>query len=143
MFIVDDPMLALIARFVMDTEHLDMSDDHFLRAQVQAIEAHVHQFPEDQRQSRALEWIDQHAKQYRIAWQRRAVVDGLTQRRCSDCPLVRDDAGARCKIHAEWVRLLQDYVDDKVSSRQYVEEALRLLKDNKAMLLTPRIAPRV
>jgi hypothetical protein len=142
MFIVDDPMLALIARFVMDADHLEVSNDRFLREQVQAIEEYVGQFPEDQRQSRALEWIAEHAKHYRIAWQRRVVVDGLTQRRCSDCPLVRDEAGSRCKIHAEWSRLLQDYLDEKVTSRGYVEDALRLLKDNKSMLLPPRVAPR-
>lgn len=38
MFIADDPMLALIARFVLDVQHLEVSDEEFLREQLGAIE---------------------------------------------------------------------------------------------------------
>ncbi len=134
MFIVDDPMLALIARFVMDVQHLDVSDEEFLQEQVRSIGEFVDRFPAEQRQARALEWIEVHAKHYRVAWQRRVVSDQLTDRRCSDCPLVRDDSRTRCEIHAKWARLLQGYLDDGISSRQYVEDALRLLSEHKSKL---------
>ena len=132
--IVDDPMLALITRFVLDTEHLDVSNEEFLRVQLRSIEQYVDHFPADEQQSRALEWIEQHAKEYRVAWQRRVVSDQVAERRCRDCPLVRDDSHTRCEIHAEWSRLLKDYVNDKISSQQYVEDALGLLNDHKSQL---------
>jgi hypothetical protein len=134
MFIVDDPMLALISRFVMDSEQLDASNEEFLRQQVQSIEQYVDQFGADERQRRALEWIEEHAKHHRQSWQRRKVSEQLTERRCKDCPLIQDDAQPHCEIHAAWADLLRDYVDDKISSGQYVEDALKLLSDHKSQL---------
>lgn len=134
MFIADDPMLALIARFVLDVQHLHVSDEEFLREQVHAIERYVDRFPADQRQERALEWIERHAESYRVAWQRRVVSDQLADRRCKDCPLVREDSRPRCEIHAKWSSLLDDYLHDRISSRRYVEDTLSLLRDHKSQL---------
>jgi hypothetical protein len=133
-FIVDDPMLALITRFIVDIEHLDVSDREYLQAQLRSIQAFVDQYPADQRQQRALEWIESHAKEYRVAWQRRMVSSQLTKRRCRDCPLVERDASRHCDVHAQWSRLLQDYVGDRISSRQYVQSALDLLHAHKLEL---------
>ncbi|GMV16479.1 MAG: hypothetical protein DYH12_08955 [Sorangiineae bacterium PRO1] len=134
MFIADDPMLALIARFVLDVQHLEVSDEEFLREQLGAIERYVNQFPAEQRQQRALEWIEEHAKHYRVAWQRRVVSDQLAERRCRDCPLIREDSRPRCEIHAKWSSLLDDFLHDRISSRRYVEDALSLLESHKSKL---------
>ena len=45
MYIADDPMLALITRFMGDTQHLSVSDAEFLLRQITAIEQYVAQFP--------------------------------------------------------------------------------------------------
>jgi hypothetical protein len=45
MYIVDDPMLALITRFMGDTQHLNVSDAEFLLRQITAVEQYVEQFP--------------------------------------------------------------------------------------------------
>jgi hypothetical protein len=140
MFIVDDPMLALISRFVLDVEQLNASNEEFLQQQVHSIEQYVNQFGADERQRRALEWIEEHAKHHRQSWQRRMVTEQLTERRCKDCPLIADDSHAHCAIHAEWSDLLRDYVDDRISSRQYVEDVLKLLSDHKSQLKVARSA---
>lgn len=134
MFIVDDPMLALIARFVTDVEHLDVSDRDFIQEQVRSIGRYVDQYPEEQRQMRAMEWVEDHAEHYRVAWQRRVVSDRVTRRRCPDCPLMNQGANTRCEIHARWSRLLEEYLANEISSRQYVEDTLSLLKEHKSEL---------
>ncbi|NMQ18550.1 hypothetical protein E4P82_04655 [Candidatus Competibacter phosphatis] len=84
---VDDPTLALLSRFVGDTHDLQLSDAEFLLQQVAAIEHYTKQFPAEERQARALEWIETYALQYRRQWRRQAVIDALAQMRCADCPL--------------------------------------------------------
>jgi hypothetical protein len=138
-FIVDDPMLALIARFAVDLDHLSVSDQSFLDEQLRSICQHVEQYPPEQRNQRALEWIEDHAKRYRLAWQRRVISDESSQHRCADCPLVRLDASAPCEVHARWSSLLQEYLDDRISSRRYVEDTLALLSEHKSRL---RVASR-
>ena len=134
MFIVDDPMLALITRFVFDAAHLDVSDREFLQEQVRSIRQYVDQYPEDERQARAIEWVEEHAQQYRTAWQRRVISDRVTQQRCPDCPLIKENPSARCEIHARWASLLHEYLGNQISSRQYVEDTLVLLNAHKTQL---------
>jgi hypothetical protein len=134
MFIVEDPMLALITRFVTDTRELGLSNDDFLRAQVRAIQEHVSRHPEAERQARALDWIEQHAERYRLTWQRAQVAAQVGDRRCGDCPLVSSGASTHCEVHTKWVALLEDYVAGRTSSREYVEEALALLRAHKSRL---------
>ena len=62
MYIVDDPTLALIARFVGETHDVNVSDADFLFGQVAAIKRYVRQFPVAERQSRALQWIETYAQ---------------------------------------------------------------------------------
>lgn len=127
-------MLALIARFVTDVEHLDVSDRDFLEEQVQSIGRYVDEYPEEQRQMRAMEWIEDHAEHYRVTWQRRVISDRVTRRRCADCPLIDQGATATCEIHARWSRLLEEYLGDQISSREYVEDTLSLLNEHKSRL---------
>jgi len=47
----------------------DCSESEFLRRQVAAIEAYVERFPSDEREFRALAWIEANARQYRHQWQ--------------------------------------------------------------------------
>ena len=66
MCIIDDPMLALIARFVVeDIDNISISDEMFLRHQVAEIRSYIEKAPRKQQQQLALAWIKEHAEQYR------------------------------------------------------------------------------
>ncbi len=132
--IVDDPMLALIARFVVAEDRLDVANEEFLKRQITAIEKHVSRFPDDEKGERALEWIAAHAGKYRQAWQKRVVSKQAPGQRCEDCPLGPNEDLSECEIHDSWVGLLKRYVNGQITSRRYVEDTLVLLKDNKARL---------
>ncbi|HNC52626.1 MAG TPA: hypothetical protein PLO14_10370 [Accumulibacter sp.] len=56
----------------------DLAETAFLREQVATIAAYVECFPSDERDRRALAWIEANAGHYRQAWQMRA---------SSQCPL--------------------------------------------------------
>jgi hypothetical protein len=133
-FVVDDPMLALITRFACGEGQLHLSEGEFLLDQVAAIQRYIAQFPAEQRNRRALEWIGEHAKRYRQSWQRKAVYERATQTRCLDCPLSEEGLTAHCAIHQRWLDLLNRYTAGEVSSRRYVEDTLRLLTDYKTRL---------
>ncbi len=64
MFIVDDPMLALIMRFVGGDRQLDISDEKFLHGQITAVQEFVSKYPSEQKNSKALEWIAKYARKY-------------------------------------------------------------------------------
>ncbi|WP_300450649.1 hypothetical protein [Accumulibacter sp.] len=139
MYIVDDPALALIARFVGEPESQDASDKDFLEQQVAAIEAYVGRFPPDERETRALAWIEDNARQYRQQWQKRRAVTVLAKIRCPDCPLTGGDECTPCTIHARWLQLLGRYAASELSSRAYVEESLALLTAHKELLRVRRL----
>ena len=143
MYIVDDPALALITRFVGDTEHLNLSDAEFLLRQIATIEQYVGQFPTDQRQTRAMEWIEAHARQYRQQWQKQAAVGVLAQARCPDCPLDGGDRSTPCAVHRRWLTLLRRYAAAEISSREYVEDSLALLSAYKNRLKVGRTRQRL
>lgn len=134
MFIVDDPMLALIMRFVSKGEALDISDQEFLQRQVVAIQEYVAQFPEEEKAQRAMEWIGTSAEQYRKEWQRNVATQQFSDKRCPDCPLVANASASHCEIHENWQRLLESYASNEITSSKYVENALRLLEEHKARL---------
>ncbi len=142
MNIVDDPTLALLTRFVGDTHDLELSDTEFLLQQVAAIERYIRPFPAAERQARALEWIETYALQYRRQWRRQAVIDALTQMRCVDCPLTGGDESSPCAVHARWLNLLQRYADEELSSHDYVESVLNLLRAYKHQLKVSEIHQR-
>ena len=134
MSIIDDPTLAMIARFVGDASRLDPWDPEFLRVQLDAIGAYVRRFPAHERDARALEWIELNAERYRREWQMRAAVEVLARARCPDCPLSGGDEARPCTVHARWLALLQRYAADELTSHDYVEQTLELLRANKDLL---------
>ena len=139
MYIADDPTLALITRFVGEAQNLDLSDAEFLFQQIAAIEQYVAPFPAEERQARALEWIETHARRYRQQWQKQAAVGVLAQARCPDCPL---DGGSRtkpCAIHERWLELLRRYATTEMSSEEYVADSLHLLRRYKDRLKVGRV----
>lgn len=142
MYIVDDPTLALITRFVGDASNLNLSDEDFLFEQIAAIERHVAQFPDDERQARALEWIEAHAQHYRRQWQKQAAVGVLAQARCPDCPLAGGGRTTPCAVHARWLELLRRYAAAEISSREYIEDSLKLLGAYKERLKIGRARQR-
>lgn len=60
----DDPTLRLLPGL-----EISFSETEFLRQQVAEIEAYVERFPWDERELRALAWIEANASQYRQQWQ--------------------------------------------------------------------------
>ncbi len=134
MYIVDDPTLALIARFVGDSSDPALSDVEFFGQQVAAIEAYVTRFPPAEREPRALAWIEANARRYRQQWQKKTAVAALAGRRCPDCPLSCGEQRTPCAIHAEWLSLLRRYAAGELSSAEYVQTSLALLTAHKDAL---------
>lgn len=135
MLIIDDPMLALIARFVAkDIDNLNVSDETFLQDQITEIRRHIERSPKTQQQQLTLEWIKEYAEQYRHEWRRRTFSKAVFDKRCADCPLIHDSSSSACIIHSKWVALLKEYVDDEIGSDEYIEETLNLLEQNKTNL---------
>ena len=141
MTILDDSLLALIARFVVDDiENLSIPDEKFLKHQVLEIKNHIEEVPKEQQQKIILEWIHEHAEQYRKQWQHKAITQILLHKRCSDCPLIDDGSSSNCAIHGKWIELLKDYLAGKLDSEKYITESLRILEDHKQELKISRIA---
>jgi len=134
MYIVDDPTLALITRFVGDSSHPDISDTEFFHRQVAAIEEYVERFPPQEQEHRARAWIEANAIKYRQQWQKQAAINVLAKARCPDCPLSGGDQRTPCVIHTRWLKLLRQYAASELSSRDYVETSLKLLTAHKDRL---------
>ena len=144
MSIIDDPMLALIARFVVgDIDNPSISDEIYLQQQVAEIKSYIENYPRKQQQQLALAWIKEHAKQYRQEWQRKTFSKIALNKRCTDCPLVQDGSNSSCFIHSRWVDLLKEYIADEISSYIYVEETLNLLNQNKTNLKISSISSKM
>ena len=69
MAIRDDPALPFFSVSEDDFSATEGSETEFLRTQVAAIEAYLERFPWDERDFRALAWIEANASQYRHQWQ--------------------------------------------------------------------------
>jgi hypothetical protein len=135
MYVVDDPTLALISRFVGGGERPELSDEEFFARQLATVQTYVASFPEAERETRALAWIENNARLYRQQWQKRTAVATLQATRCPDCPLANgSDRHTPCAIHARWLELLRSYVGSQISSHDYVEHSLALLARHKAGL---------
>ena len=144
MCIIDDPMLALIARFVVeDIDNLSISDEMYLQHQVAEIRSYIENAPGEQQQQLALVWIKEHAEQYRKEWQRRTFSKIVLDKRCVDCPLINDSSKYSCVIHSRWVVLLNDYIADEIGSDIYIEETLHLLNQNKTNLKISAISSKM
>lgn len=134
MHTLDDPMLALILRFVGRSQEVTFRDDAFLREQLMEIREHIKGAPAEEQQARAFEWIEKHAREYRDQWVRGIVDEELSGQRCPDCPLARSDLADKCRIHEQWLELLRRYIGDEISARTYAEYALELLARHKENL---------
>ncbi|MEN8130666.1 MAG: hypothetical protein ABFS45_10835 [Pseudomonadota bacterium] len=144
MCIIDDPLLALIARFVVeDINDLSISDEIFLQHQVSEIRSFIENAPREQQQQLALAWIEEHAERYRQEWQRRTFSRIALGKRCADCPLIHDSSKYFCIIHSRWVVLLKEYIADEIGSDKYIEEALNLLNQHKTNLKISAISSRM
>jgi len=144
MCIIDDPMLALIARFVVeDIDNPSISDEMYLQHQVAEIRSYIENAPGKQQQQLALEWIKEHAEQYRQQWQRRTFSKIVLDKRCADCPLIHDSSKSSCDIHSRWVVLLNEYIADEIGSDIYIEETLNLLNQNKTNLKISAISSKM
>ncbi len=142
MNIIDDPMLILIARFVGADRDPGVSEQAFLQTQVEAIESYVADFPGEERNRRALEWVEKFAEKYRQNWQRSHLPDWLRSLRCPDCPLAGEHGIRHCEIHEQWSELLSRYIAEEISSGEYVQSSLRLLCENKQKLKKPNTTPK-
>lgn len=141
MLIVDDPLLALILRFVVDTDQADADSEEFLKRQIQTLKQYVAQFPEREQGQRAMEWIEQRAKRYREDWQKRTVSQRTVHLRCADCPLAGRGASEHCEIHEQWLYLLRRYTAHEILSQDYIEQALALLRENRDQLKRRCVPP--
>jgi len=134
MYIIDDPQLALLVRFLgVDAEGV-AEDAEFVNRQIATIQAHIAQFPEEERTERAQEWIAVHAKRYRQHWQRLAVAETLARGRCPDCPLRDWSGNEHCEIHVHWLTLLRQYSTHAISSPEYIRRSLALIAAHKERL---------
>ena len=140
MFVVDDPMLALIARFIVDVDNLEMSNEEFLQQQVQSIKTYVSRYPPEQQSQKAMEWIEVYAKQYRADWQESVVSKRLTNKRCPDCPLIGHGSSSHCDVHQRWVDLLNNYMAEEITSSKYVEGTLKLMIKHKDRLKVSKVS---
>jgi hypothetical protein len=143
MFTVDDPLLALILRFVVDTEAPEATDAEFLERQLKAMRQYLAQFPPGEHGERAMDWIAEHANRYRRDWERNTLASRTVYLRCADCPLADLGASAQCEIHEQWLYLLHRYLTDQVTSREYIESTLALLQEYKDQLRLRQAAFRI
>lgn len=138
MYTLDDPMLALILRFVGRSQRITLRDDEFLQDQMEAIREHIAAFPPADRKARAMEWVEKHAREYRDRWAKAAVGEIFSGQQCPDCPLSETDAAESCQIHEAWLELLGRYVANELSTTAYVEDSLDLLARHKRALEVSR-----
>ncbi len=134
MYTINDPMFALILRFVGGNQKVVFEDDKFIKKELKVIQTYIEQFPPEEREIRALEWIEAHAYGYRKTWEKETIGNELSGQRCQDCPLAVMDTSKHCEIHEEWLTLLQRYATDEISSKEYVENVLELIGKHKENL---------
>ena len=134
MFTANDPLLACIVRFVLREDESEADNEAFLGLQIKALRRHLLQFPADEQDDRAMDWVVQHAANYRRYWQRRTISEQTWSLRCKDCPVAERGSVEHCEIHEQWLYLLRRYMLGEIRSRDYVERALSLLQANKDAL---------
>jgi len=134
MYTINDAVLALILRFVGRDQGVTVSDREFIQRQLKAIREHIEKFPPEEQESRAIEWIEEHSREYRKAWEKEVVTKEFSEQRCPDCPLSENGSSRHCQIHDQWRELLRQYATDKISSSKYVKSALTLLAQHKEHL---------
>lgn len=123
--------MALIVRFVVSEERNEHADAEFVQRQLATLKAYVDSYPAEEKQPRAMQWIEQHAAHYRREWQKKILPRQATENRCNDCPLDSGNLKRHCTIHGKWLKLLNAYLGDQIDSGEYVRNALELLREHK------------
>ncbi len=124
--------MALIVRFVVSEDRKEhTTDEEFVQRQLATLQAYVDRYPAEEKQPRAMQWIEQHAESYRREWQKKVLPHQAAERRCNDCPLGSGDSVHHCAIHMKWLKLLQTYLKDEIDSVEYVQNALDMLREHK------------
>lgn len=132
---IDDPTLALIVRFVGSDTVEPIPQQECMRLQIALIRDHVAGYPREQQEARAMAWIEDHAQRFRAECRGKLLATALTgDNRCADCPLSNTSDHGICAIHKRWAALLHDFIGERVSSRDYVEQCLELLREQKDRL---------
>jgi len=131
MFVVDDPMLALIVRFVASDPEVDVSATGFLERQVETMKQYLARYPEEEQEQRAIEWVARYAEEYRNQWQRKVVSRQAAESRCLDCPMNTLAQEVHCPVHQQWQALLRRYARNELASVDYVVQALQMLRQHK------------
>lgn len=67
----DHSAIRFFRRLVVHVAKPRFSETDFLQQQLAVLEAYLEPFPSDERDGRALAWIEANAQQYRQQWQRR------------------------------------------------------------------------
>lgn len=132
---IDDPLLALILRFVVADADSKLPDEACMRLQVTLIQEHIAAFPPEDREAHAITWVEQHARRFREECKGKLVAKALVDDgRCRDCPLLETADAGQCIVHERWAALVRAYVDRRLSSSEYVRDCLALLQEQKHRL---------
>ncbi len=128
---IDDPMFALMLRFVGYNQEIPFCDHEFIQKQLKTIQEHIEKFPLEEQEIRAIEWVEKYAREYRKRWEKEILDKEFSRQRCPDCPLSEINISEHCQIHGQWMELLQQYVADEIDSKKYIENALKFLAQHK------------
>jgi hypothetical protein len=131
MYTIDDPMFALILRFVGYNQEITFHDHGFIQKELKTIREHIKKYPSEEQGSRAIEWIEKYAREYRKRWEEEIIDKELSSQICSDCPLSVINDSEHCQIHEQWMTLLQQYAADEIDSKKYIENTLKLITQHK------------
>ena len=131
MYTIDDPMFALILRFVGYNQEITFHDQGFIQKELKTIQEHIKKYPSEEQGSRAIEWIEKYAREYRKRWEEEIIDKELSSQICSDCPLSDINDSEHCQIHEQWMTLLQQYAADEIDSKKYIENTLKLITQHK------------
>lgn len=128
---MDDPLFALFLRFAGFNRELSSHDEEFLKKQLEEIKTHVHNYPQEEKSRRTIQWIEQYAKSYRDRWNKEIIAREASDYRCADCPLCHKNSHQHCEIHDQWLQLLKIYIANGIKSKDYIEQTLALLAAHK------------
>ncbi len=131
MYTIDDPMFSLILRFVGYNQEITFHDQGFIQNELTTIQEHIKKYPSEEQGSRAMEWIEKYAREYRKRWEEEILDKELSSQVCPDCPLSDINDSEHCQIHEHWLELLQQYAADEINAKIYVENTLKLLAQHK------------
>ena len=132
---LDEPTLALIARFVVkDFDEISLPEEVLLNSQYDMLRSRISCVPTEKQEDIILEWIIDHAEQYREQWRQGVFGRMLFTKRCLDCPLVHSGPEKFCGFHSRWEILLNEYVGGKINSHDFTNNCLQLLNENEDRL---------